>query len=210
MKITKEILSILLVSFLILLSGKLWLIYILMSLFVFGGVMFLILPQVKKIIQTNINILVTMLLGGLWHGSSALFIIWGGLNGFGIIAHKFWNKISPLKNSKNIFVKFFLIILTLSFISFTRIFFRSSDMNIVDTIFDRINNHFETVVFWKMTFSYKTVFLMISFDEQTFLFLVSVHQHLFVFLYYLYKIIQLNLILCQKLKRLLNLKQKKK
>lgn len=41
-------------------------------------------------IITNINIMVTMLLGGLWHGASWNFIIWGGLNGLGIVAYKFW------------------------------------------------------------------------------------------------------------------------
>ena len=31
-----------------------------------------------------------MLLGGLWHGASMNFIIWGGLNGVGMIVFKFW------------------------------------------------------------------------------------------------------------------------
>ena len=52
-------------------------------------------------LNTNINLMVTMLLGGLWHGSSWLFIIWGGLNGLGIVIHKLWSKISPFKNENN-------------------------------------------------------------------------------------------------------------
>ena len=36
-----------------------------------------------------------MLLGGLWHGASWQFIIWGGLNGVGLVFYKFWRKISP-------------------------------------------------------------------------------------------------------------------
>ena len=32
----------------------------------------------------------TMLLGGLWHGASWNFMIWGGLNGIGMIFYKFW------------------------------------------------------------------------------------------------------------------------
>ena len=29
-----------------------------------------------------------MLLGGLWHGASWQFIIWGGLNGIGLVVYK--------------------------------------------------------------------------------------------------------------------------
>jgi D-alanyl-lipoteichoic acid acyltransferase DltB (MBOAT superfamily) len=32
----------------------------------------------------------TMLLGGLWHGASWNFMIWGGLNGIGMIVFRFW------------------------------------------------------------------------------------------------------------------------
>ncbi len=41
-------------------------------------------------ISTNINMLDTMLLGGLWHGASWNFMIWGGLNGMGILGFKIW------------------------------------------------------------------------------------------------------------------------
>lgn len=41
-------------------------------------------------ISTNINMLNTMLLGGLWHGASWNFMIWGGLNGVGILGFKIW------------------------------------------------------------------------------------------------------------------------
>ena len=39
--------------------------------------------------------MMTMLLGGLWHGASWNFVLWGGLNGLGLIAYKGWRKISP-------------------------------------------------------------------------------------------------------------------
>lgn len=46
----------------------------------------------KKNITANLNRFITMLLGGLWHGASWNFIIWGGLNGIGLIAYQFWGK----------------------------------------------------------------------------------------------------------------------
>ena len=49
-------------------------------------------PEKRKLITTNINSMNTMLLGGLWHGASWNFMIWGGLNGIGMIIYKVWTK----------------------------------------------------------------------------------------------------------------------
>lgn len=46
----------------------------------------------KKSIISNLNRFITMLLGGLWHGASWNFIIWGGLNGIGLIIYQFWKQ----------------------------------------------------------------------------------------------------------------------
>jgi len=48
------------------------------------------MPQRRKKITTNLNNMSTMLLGGMWHGASWNFMIWGGLNGLGMIIYKFW------------------------------------------------------------------------------------------------------------------------
>ena len=47
-------------------------------------------PDDRKLITTNLNSMNTMLLGGLWHGASWNFMIWGGLNGIGMIIYKVW------------------------------------------------------------------------------------------------------------------------
>ena len=49
-------------------------------------------PADRKLITTNINSMNTMLLGGLWHGASWNFMIWGGLNGIGMVIYKIWSK----------------------------------------------------------------------------------------------------------------------
>jgi alginate O-acetyltransferase complex protein AlgI len=39
--------------------------------------------------RTYVNLMLTMLLGGLWHGAQWTFVIWGGLHGLGLAVHKF-------------------------------------------------------------------------------------------------------------------------
>ncbi len=41
--------------------------------------------------RANINLMITMLIGGLWHGASWLFVIWGGLHGFYLIIERLLN-----------------------------------------------------------------------------------------------------------------------
>ncbi len=48
----------------------------------------------RKKIYANLNSFITMLLGGLWHGASWNFMIWGGLNGIGMIVNKLWRDMS--------------------------------------------------------------------------------------------------------------------
>jgi alginate O-acetyltransferase complex protein AlgI len=149
------------VIFLVLLSGKTWLLLV----FLFVAVFFLMISyfsdKFRMSMNTNINLMVTMLLGGLWHGSSWLFIIWGGLNGIGIVIHKLWLKISPFKNTKNYIIRFLLMLLTLVFISFTRIFFRSSDLKTVNAIFDRVRFHGGFNIWYKILDAYRPVFILL-------------------------------------------------
>ncbi|MEM8804611.1 MAG: MBOAT family O-acyltransferase, partial [Cyanobacteria bacterium P01_G01_bin.38] len=42
--------------------------------------------------HTYRNLMLTMLLGGLWHGAAWTFVIWGGMHGGALIAHREWAK----------------------------------------------------------------------------------------------------------------------
>lgn len=48
----------------------------------------------NKTAAGNFNSFITMLLGGLWHGASWNFVIWGALNGIGMIIYKVWAKMN--------------------------------------------------------------------------------------------------------------------
>jgi len=49
----------------------------------------------RKAISANLNRIDTMLLGGLWHGASGNFILWGGLNGLGMVVYQYWKNAGP-------------------------------------------------------------------------------------------------------------------
>lgn len=143
--------------FLVLLSGKLFLLVWLLVLAAGMALLMRYVVSVRNYVHTNVNIMVTMLLGGLWHGSSWLFIIWGGLNGLGIVLHKIWLKVSPFKKEVEWPVKMGFVLVTLTFISFTRIFFRSDSMETVGQIFDRLWNHFSLDLCFKVLAGYQQV-----------------------------------------------------
>ena len=42
--------------------------------------------------RTLVNLALTMVLGGLWHGAAWTFVIWGAFHGAGLIAHRLWSK----------------------------------------------------------------------------------------------------------------------
>lgn len=58
------------------------------------GLVAFLKPERRKKITANINRFITMLLGGMWHGASWNFIIWGGLNGIGLIVYQFWKEMA--------------------------------------------------------------------------------------------------------------------
>ena len=60
-----------------------------------GGNRKILGKEVKdKTTAGNVNSFITMLLGGLWHGASWNFVIWGALNGAGMIMYKVWAKMT--------------------------------------------------------------------------------------------------------------------
>jgi alginate O-acetyltransferase complex protein AlgI len=43
-------------------------------------------------LATHRNVMVTMLLGGLWHGAAWSFVLWGGLHGVALVGHRLWRR----------------------------------------------------------------------------------------------------------------------
>ncbi len=121
-------------------------------------------PQKTRV--TNMNLMTTMLLGGLWHGASLRFIIWGALHGIALAIHKFFMEIFPDKNpQKSTFIKrissLLGIILTFHFVAFCWIFFRTKDFTFATDIINNIRNLTFDPHQWEIIISgYKNVFIL--------------------------------------------------
>ena len=150
-------------SIIVLLAGKIILVPIFAVLVLVFALLARFSEKIKRSIDTNINLMITMLLGGLWHGASWQFIIWGGLNGVGLVVYKFWRKISPWEKKNNILINVWKIAITFTFITATRIFFRSESMQVVRRMSHQIFTDFRISGAWEILVAYKWVFLIMLF-----------------------------------------------
>ncbi len=92
--------------------------------------------------RTYLNSFIVMIIAGLWHGASWMFIIWGVIHGVGLVTHKLFYNLG-LKNVKNTaFVKVFSWFITFSYVTIAWIFFRAQDITTAINIFLQITQHF--------------------------------------------------------------------
>ena len=83
----------------------------------------------KGDLRTYVHLLITMLLGGLWHGASWLFVLWGGLHGGFLAVERFvrrWGNQRGIRLS-HAFWHVSIWLLTLALLCVTWVFFRSHD-----------------------------------------------------------------------------------
>lgn len=73
------------------------------------------------------NLMITMLLGGLWHGASWTFVLWGALHGFALIVHREWHERVGHHPAVATVMRWFAIPLTFYWTCITWILFRSQD-----------------------------------------------------------------------------------
>ncbi|MEO7145094.1 MAG: MBOAT family O-acyltransferase [Bryobacteraceae bacterium] len=85
------------------------------------------------------NLILTMAIGGLWHGASWNFAIWGLLHGIGLAVTHFWQTLVGREPVKG-FRKFAGIFCTLQFVCFTWIFFRAPTLSAAFAILARIGS----------------------------------------------------------------------
>lgn len=126
-------------------------------------------------VRQYLNLMITMLLGGLWHGASFNFIVWGGMHGLalaldkGVKSLKFKvqsskSKVSELnKNAKSSILirklmKVLGVIITFHFVCFCWIFFKAASFHDAGVILTQLFTNFNGSAFVPMVSAYATVF----------------------------------------------------
>jgi len=113
----------------------------------------------KGKIRTYINLLITMLLGGLWHGASWKFVIWGAMHGVALALEKMFKPFFKFK--ANFFTKVLGLLLTFNFVCFCWIFFRATNYEAAVLMMQRIAFNFSPAIAFEVIVGYKYVFMLI-------------------------------------------------
>jgi D-alanyl-lipoteichoic acid acyltransferase DltB (MBOAT superfamily) len=110
-------------------------------------------------------LMLTMLLGGLWHGAATKFVIWGGLHGLALAIHKIWTTYLPNKkpHKKQRFKTVVSIFITFNFVCFAWLFFRADSMQTVDTMLSQMAYRMFDVNILTIISNYAIVFSLILF-----------------------------------------------
>ena len=96
----------------------------------------------KGQVRRYINLMVTMLLGGLWHGAAWTFVVWGAGHGIALCVHKIskpW--LDRIESTRP--TRFASWLLTFCFVAFMWIFFRASSFHVAGQVISGIFTDFE-------------------------------------------------------------------
>ena len=121
-------------------------------------------------VRQYINLIITMLLGGLWHGASLNFVAWGGMHGVALAVHK-WTREHIFRHDKHYqshgLRKALAIVLTFHFVVFCWIFFRHHTFSAAWEMIRKIFTDFHPELFTQVVTGYWAVFAMMLFGYVT-------------------------------------------
>lgn len=116
--------------------------------------------------RTYINLMITMLLGGLWHGASMNFVIWGGLHGVALAIHKFvmgrFGSFKSLGEEMPVWRRILGIIFTFHLVCLSWILFRANSMQTAGQILTQIFTNFHPGIFIQFVAGYKGVLSLMA------------------------------------------------
>jgi D-alanyl-lipoteichoic acid acyltransferase DltB (MBOAT superfamily) len=114
----------------------------------------------KGKVRMYVNLMITMLLGGLWHGASWNFVLWGGMHGVALALHKLYTtktgrlpgveKYRRFSNAVSVFITF-------NFVCFCWIFFKSDSFETAGQMIYQITHDFDAGAWSAFFNNYKTV-----------------------------------------------------
>ena len=118
----------------------------------------------KGRVRQYLNLIITMFLGGLWHGASWNFVVWGMLHGIALAVHKMWITLtgSQVGNRGTWWRQAINVIVTFHFVCFCWIFFRNADFTNSATMLSQITGSFHGELLPQLITGYWKVFALIA------------------------------------------------
>lgn len=118
----------------------------------------------KGQIRTYINLMLTMLIGGLWHGAALRFVLWGAIHGAALAIHKWVMGTFPSFKAQGEDMprwrRVLGIAITFMVVCASWVYFRSSSVDVAHSVFYQIFVNFHPEIIWEFVVGYKWVVLM--------------------------------------------------
>ncbi|MCW8922098.1 MAG: MBOAT family protein [Gammaproteobacteria bacterium] len=82
-------------------------------------------------LRRHVNLMITMLIGGLWHGAGWTFVIWGGLHGAYLVINHAWRNLKSIVSisDSNRFYCYGARIITFLAVAFAWVYFRAENVD---------------------------------------------------------------------------------
>ena len=87
-------------------------------------------------VRTYLNLTITMLLGGLWHGASWTFVAWGGLHGLSLVVHKIWRDAAPRRGWE--LPSWLAWAMTVTYVCFAWVLFRAPTFQVAGIVAGKV------------------------------------------------------------------------
>lgn len=119
----------------------------------------------KGKLRTYLNLMVTMLLGGLWHGAALRFVLWGALHGSALAVHKMGMDRFPSFKAQGIDMnsrwrRALGIVIAFNFVCLCWVFFRAENVEVATSLITRIFTDFNGGIALDFILGYRYVVML--------------------------------------------------
>lgn len=120
----------------------------------------------KGRLRTYLNLFITMLLGGLWHGAALRFVLWGALHGVALAVHKLWLQVVPgakiLGRDMSLWRRLLGVVVTFHIVCLGWLLFRAESMQSVELILHQIFYSFNSQLIGQVLSGYLFVAVLMG------------------------------------------------
>ncbi|MDO7851342.1 MBOAT family O-acyltransferase [Hymenobacter convexus] len=114
----------------------------------------------KGVVRQYINLFLTMLLGGLWHGASLTFVAWGALHGAALAVDKLFQKV--VRPGNGWLIKLLGWFITFHFVCFCWIFFRAGTFEVALQVIHQITHSLRPDLLGQVLAAFRPVFALVA------------------------------------------------